>query len=416
MTGFTQEYFTPFLLHLGAMTNHIGILNSAANFFSSIIQLFSAELTNSLKSRKKLISICILIQAASLLLLIFCIYKGLNLYSLFISLVVTFISFGALLMPSWQSLLADYVDVDKRGDYFGWRSRNMGFTTVAAMIGAGLILDHMKPINVAYGFMIIFSLAALCRLISLYFLLRMQEPPIAYSREHQFTIIQFFARIKSSNFAKFVVFVAMMNFSVNLAAPFFAVLMIRDLSFNYFLYTLITIVAPLMVYMSVYRWGRHADIVGNLKIIKMTSRLIAILPIFWMIYQAPWYLVLAEMVSGFVWAGFNLCCANFIYDAVTPPKRTRCIAYFNVVNGVALAAGALLGGFMVDKLPPVFGYQIFTLFVISSVLRIIVAFTLSNRLQEVRKIENINSLNIFFSMIRLRPIVGIDRQTIRNIG
>jgi hypothetical protein len=243
----------------------------------------------------------------------------------------------------------------------------------------------------------------------------MVEPPLEYKAEDRFSLFKFFRRLKESNFAKFVIFIAALNFSVNLAAPYFAVLMLKDLSFNYLLYSVVIMVAPLTLYLTIRRWGRHADVVGNLKVIKLSSPLIATIPLLWIINQSPVYLIAVEMYAGFLWAGFNLCSANFIYDAVSPQKRTRCIAYFNVVNGLALSAGALAGGFLIRYLPELFGHKTLMLFLISATLRLIVSVFLPGMLKEVRHIHRVKSMDLFFSMIRLRPILGSDRRTLRGV-
>jgi len=125
------------------------------------------------------------------------------------------------------------------------------------------------------------------------------------------------------------------------------------------------------------------------------------------------YLIAAQVFSGFVWAGFNLCTANFIYDAVSPEKRTRCIAYFNVLNGTALCLGAIIGSLSLSLLPPLFGYKILALFALSSLLRIAIGLFFSRSLKEVRPVEKIKSDELFFSMIGLKPILGVERKTIR---
>lgn len=119
------------------------------------------------------------------------------------------------------------------------------------------------------------------------------------------------------------------------------------------------------------------------------------------------------MFSGFLWSGYNLCTSNFIYDAVTPEKRPRCIAYFNVLNGLFLSAGALLGGLVVKFLPGLFGFQILTLFLISAVLRFLVVFYMHALVKEVRPVETISNKDLFYSMINMRAILGIDRKTIK---
>lgn len=409
MTGFTQEYFTPFLLFLGAGANHVGILSAATNFFASIIQFFSAEMVNKLRSRKRMIGLFVLLQAGILFLMPLLAPGRGGSYWIFIALAVLFTSFGAVLIPAWLSFLSDLVDEERRGDYFGWRGRNLGLVTLGAMLSAGVILHVTEKTDVALGFIIIFALAGVCRLLSLVFLGRMYEPPLICREEDSFTFIRFIARLKESNFAKFVLFVALMNFSVNLAAPFFAVLMIRDLSFPYMTYTGIMMAAPLMVFLTVHRWGRHADIVGNLKVIRFTAVFIPLIPVLWIVNRNPLFLIFVEMAAGFLWAGFNLCAANFIYDAVSPQKRTRCIAYFHVVNGLALSFGALLGGSIVGRLPPFAGFKTLTLFLISAALRLCVAAVLPPFLKEVRSVTSVKSSVLFLSLIGVRPIHGLDK-------
>jgi len=413
MTGFTQEYFTPFLLLLDATAKQVGILNALPNLFASLIQLKSADITDRLGSRKLIIRVFVFFQAVLLLPMVSIALSGKVMPSVFIFVVVLFASSAAFSTPAWGSLMSDLVEEHKRGEYFGWRNRMLGFVTAGSTFLAGLILQQMKKINIFYGFAILFGCAFLWRMFSWYFLNKMYEPPLVHKKEGYFTLFQFLVRLKESNFAKFVLFVSMMNFSVNVASPFFAVLMLRDLKFSYVLYTLITITATLTTYLAISRWGRYADKVGNLRIIKFVAPLIGVIPLLWIINRHPLFLFFAQVFSGFAWAGFNICASNFIYDAVTPAKRTRCISYFNVFNGVALCSGALLGGFLVGKLPSFFGYKILTLFLVSSTFRIFVGVFMPMKLKEVRPVEKISNIKLFFSIVGMEPLLGIERKTIR---
>jgi MFS family permease len=398
---------------LGGSAKHVGFLNAFPNLFAALVQMKSADLALQLKSRKSMVSIFVFFQALTLLAMSTVALMGGGHPIMFIVTAVFYACFGALALPAWGSLMSDLVPADKRGEYFGWRNRNLGFILVGATFLSGLILHVLKARDVFMGFVIIFSVAFVCRLMSWVFLRAMEEPSFDYKREDQFTLFNFLARLKESNFARFVLFIAMLNFSVNLASPYFAVLMLKDLSFSYLLYTAINIFATVTVYLTMNRWGRHADKVGNLKIIKFTAPLIGMIPLLWIINRDPVFLLLAQIFSGFLWAGFNLCCSNFIYDAVTPGKRTRCIAYFNLFNGLALSAGALVGGFLIPHLPSLFGYKILTLLLISSLLRITVAYVMPVKLKEVRPIEKVSSNQLFFSMLGIKPILGVDRKTIR---
>jgi len=414
MTGLTQDYFVPFLLLLGGTVGHVGALSALPNLFAALAQLKSPDLTDWLQSRKGVISLFVMLQAVILLVLgVSALFIGKVSPAIFISMVVLFCSFGALANPAWGSLMSDLVPQNQRGEYFGWRNRNLGLMTIVATFLAGAILHHMKGINAFHGFALLFLLAFFCRGISWYFINGMRDPPLEKKQEDRFTIFDFLLRLKESNFAKFVVFVAAMNFSVNLAAPYFTVLMLKELKFSYLLYTTLNIFVTLTVLATTCRWGKHADKLGNLRVIRFTARLIAFTPVLWILNRNPGFLVFAQIFSGFAWAGFNLACTNFIYDAVTPAKRTRCIAYFNLLNGLALSAGGFLGGMIVSRLPALFGYKILTLFLIASCLRIAVAFFMPKLLKEVRPTENVSSQQLFFSMVGIKPILGIGQKTTR---
>ncbi|MBI4845601.1 MAG: MFS transporter [Candidatus Omnitrophica bacterium] len=413
MAGFTQEYFTPFLLLLGGTAQHVGLLNALPNLLGSLAQLKSADIVERLNSRKKMINIFMILQGVMLIpMAAISLIKDMPPAAFIIS-VMFYTGFGALASPAWGSFMSDLVDKDKRGVFFGWRNKILGFTTVGSMFVAGGLLYFMKKIDVYKGFALLFFLAFIWRFVSWYFLQKMHEPVLHKNNNNQFTFFQFVRRLKESNFAQFVVFVALLSFTVNIASPFFSVLMLRELGFNYFLFTLITLSSTFTIYCIITRWGRHADKAGNLKVIKITAPLIGCIPLLWIINRSPLFLICAQVFSGFVWAGFNLCTANFIYDAVIPEKRTRCIAYFNTINGTALCLGALMGGFLLPHLPCLFGYKILTLFLISSILRILVSLFLPLKLKEVRKVESLSGERIFFSMVGIRPVLGSERKTIR---
>jgi len=412
VTGFTQDCFTPFVLLLGGTARHVGALNAVPNLFAALVQIKTADITAHLRSRKKILGIALFLQGLTLLLMAGAALNAHVSVWMFIALATLFTGCGAVMVPVLGSFLSDLVEQSKRGEYFGWRNKVLGFVIIGTSLVAGAILTLMKQRS-HWGFAAVFAGAFVWRVVSGVFIRGMHEPSLRHDRDNSFTLFQFLRRLKESNFAKFVLFVALMNFTVNLASPFFAVLMLRDLHFSYFLYVVITVTATFTIYCTMERWGRHADKVGNLKIIKFTAPLIGFIPLLWLINRHPLFLFAAQIFSGFVWAGFNLCTANFIYDAVMPEKRTRCIAYFNVFNGLALAAGAILGGLVLPHLPEVYGNRILTLLIISSMVRIVVGTIVPLWLKEVRTVTEINNNELFFSMIGIRAMVDMDRKTIR---
>lgn len=415
MNGFTQEYFAPFLLLINATASQIGILTAVPNLVAALLQIRSTEVGEFLGSRKRVLYIFVLLQALMLLpmaAIAFLHGYGDGVYT-FIIFVTLFTAFGAFATPAWGSMMSDLVPEKERGGFFGRRNGLAGIVTIAAMFAAGFLVHYTTSFSASLGFAMIFIAAFLFRMLSWKYLQKMYEPPMPAEPRRELAFMKFLLRMKEDNFSRFVISIAMMNFAVNLAGPFFAVLMLRDLRFSYLTYTVIMVAASLSVFLTTWRWGRHADHVGNIKIIKATSFLICTIPLLWLISLDPLFLIFAQIYSGFLWAGFNLSAANFIYDAVPSQSRTRSIAYFNVINGISLFAGAMTGGYLVRILPPLLGYKILTLLVISAVLRLGVRFFLIARLEEVRPVGRVGSRELFFSIIGVKPLLGIERKTLR---
>lgn len=103
---------------------------------------------------------------------------------------------------------------------------------------------------------------------------------------------------------------------------------------------------------------------------------------------------LAEILSGFSWSGFNLSAGNFVYDAVTRQRMALCVAYMSVINAFGAFLGATIGGIIAS-----FNFTFLSLsiiliiFVLSSLLRLIVAFILNSHLKEVRTVQDFDLKN-----------------------
>ena len=405
--GVTDYYFIPLALFLGASTSEIGLLTGIPNLLAAVSLLFAVNIIRLEKSRVSFLAKGTFGQSIILLLIAFLpiLHFSWDIKA-FIILTVLFRILFNFNGATWGSLVSEYLPFGKRGEYFGSRSQIGGIATIVGVLAAGLILSCFENINPAYGFFIVFAGATLCQLSSSFLMSKLTDIPYKQDKDSEFTFFMFIKRMKESNFVKFVLFIASIIFATHLAAPFFNVYMLRDLELSYSWYTTIQLASVVGGIISFPIWGRHADIVGNAKILKIIGLLIPIIPILWIIYDAPLYLVFINLCSGFLWGGFNLCAANFIYDAVIPIKRIRCLAYFNLINGVALFIGVVFGGYIADILPPIMGYSLITLFIISAILRLLAFLFLEKSFNEVRQVKKISSKELFYSVIGIRPILG----------
>ena len=413
MYGITEYYVIPYGLFLGATAQQIGWLVAIPYLLASLSQLLAARAVQWVGSRLRF-----LVASASLQAVLLVPMAGLVFWpaawrmEILLVLMVGFRVVNNLIVTTWGSLMSDYLPAEKRGGYFGWRSRVVGVAGVFGMMCGGLLLFTTKASHAAMGFCLLFLVAALCRGISAALLSRMADLPMHHTPEDEFTFLMFVRRFRESNFVRFVVYVASITFATFLAAPYFSVYMLRDLHWNYLMYMAVHLAGVLASLVAFPIWGRHADVVGNANILKITSLLLPLIPLGWLVSRNPVYLMSVEFFSGFVWGGFNLCATNFIYDSVSPSKRVRCLGYFTVINGVAMCAGAFLGGILAERIAPVAGFRLLSVFLLSGLLRFAAHFVLSRHFQEVRdSARAVSSRELFFSVIGVRPLAGLHRES-----
>ncbi len=416
MQSILDEYLIPLGLFLGATPVQIGFLVAIPNLLGSFSQFLAVKVVEVMGSRLRFLIQATLLQAFFLIpIALLPLFKMPHCILWLIFLVTAFRVAGNLIGTVWGSLASDYLPAEERGKYFGWRSKLAGFAGVGGIILGGVLLFFVGKFSTPAAFVTLFSFAALARFLSSALMSKMQDVRQTRSEDASFTFLMFIRRIRESNFVRYTVYVASIIFATQLAAPFFSVYMLRDLHFNYLVYMAIHLAAVATGYLSLPAWGHHADSVGNAKILKITSLLIPLIPLFWTFSSNLIYLFLIEIFAGFAWGGFNLCSLNFIYDAVSPAKRIRCLSYFTFISGVATFLGAAIGGYLAEHLPPIKGSSILTLFLVSSLMRFLSHFALSPQFHEVRETaKQTSSLELFFSVVGIRRPDGIRKSGINS--
>ena len=406
------DYFVvPYALFLGATAQQIGILLAMAHLMASLVQFFSPTLIRLSKSRVQFLSYASAVQATVLVpmaaLAFISFEQRIFVFGMFLVIFRIMLSLSSL---TWQSLVSDYLPPTKRGHFLGWRSQVVGLAGLAGLMISGILLSSLKQISISLAFAVLFLLAASCRFLSSYLQSKLHNVPQQAMPGSDFTFVQFVKKFRESNFVKFVFYVSSITFATNIAAPYFSVFMLRDLHMNYLTYMAVHVSGVISGLIAFPIWGKHSDMVGNARILKMTSFLVPVIPLLWLCSSHVWYLMMVEFFSGFIWGGFNLCVTNFIFDSVIPQKRVRCLGYFNLINGVAIFLGSVIGGFLADRLHPTLGFSLLTLFIISALLRFSAHFILSGRFHEVRETPHQpTDFELFASALGIRPLVGLTR-------
>ena len=429
--GAGETYFSAFALFLRATAPQVALLSTLPPLLASSAQLFSAWIGGYVGRRRLVLFGCAL--QALLWLPIVALPALLGGYAIpaLLALLVLYHSANNLAAPQWTSIMRDLVSERRRGRYFAHRTRLMTITTFVSLVACGVILHELDTAGRTYlGFVVIFLVAFVARTISVYHLTFLHEmPPTTTAPDMH--IEHWWRTLLSTGAIGFSIYVALMNAAVGISSPFFTVYMLRDLKLSYFEFTMLQGASVLVQFLMLTTWGRIADIYGNRLILIVTSISLPIVPAIWLLSDNFWALVLFQALSGLSWSGFTLSAGNLLYELVPQTRRAAYVAFHNVGTAAGVFGGAMLGSLLQGVLPPravLFGTSgvvssLLYIFVISGIVRAIVAALLARRVRELRKprrelsapalVLRVTGLNamvgIIYDFIGRPPVDGDDR-------
>lgn len=136
------------------------------------------------------------------------------------------------------------------------------------------------------------------------------------------------------------------NFSVFLAGPFFNVHLVRNLGADARTVGLLSMVSALTALIGQWVFGRWSDRIGAARGMWRAGMFIPLLPWAWLLVRSPWHVIPINVLSGFLWAGFELCNLNTLLLLSPTEIRPRYAALYNLVVGISSAFGAAIGGWI----------------------------------------------------------------------
>ena len=116
-------------------------------------------------------------------------------------------------------------------------------------------------------------------------------------------------------------------------------------------------------------WGRFAQKYGVRRLLWVGS--CGIMPIagLWCVSDSLVYLGVMQVISGVVWAAYELAMILLFFDGLPKSQRTSLLTLYNVGNAAAMVVGGLLGAAFLAWMGPTQNSYL-TLFVLSSLARL----------------------------------------------
>ena len=406
----TNTFVTPLALALKATNSEIGILTAVQSLAHTVAQIPGARLTERYSRKGIWMASQLMGKIIPMVPVVFLPFLPLdNPVVILILLMAVIAFFSGLRSPAWASLMGDLVPLNIRGKYFGLRNMATGIAGVSATVIAGLLVTQ-------YGFSMIFLIAILLSIVSIFYFIRMYEPQFkrVFHYKHAFNFNP--ASWKTSLTVNkalviFTFYLFFTNFATEIASPFYAVYMLRDMNISYFWFAALTVVGALTRIFAFRYWGRLNDKFGSRKILVVTGFFGCFTPLLWLFVSNVWQIAALKVFDGFVWAGIDLVVFNYLLDITPANKRPQYVANNNFFAGWGTILGALTGGVLAESLQFVqfswlSGLQI--VFLISFVLRLATLVVLTKiREIDIKHTALVPLRYVFWQSMAVEPAHGV---------
>jgi MFS family permease len=344
--GFSDSYYTLYMLSLQASNAQIGLVNTLTQFAGATLAIPGASFADR-TGRYKLFSLATgLFSRVMWLVMLVAPWLLRDEGAVWLVLVawVALAGAAALGISAWTALTADLVPSRLRGEYFASRNIIMQLMRLVSIPLAGQIVNLMGAPS---GYQINLGMAFAIGLASLYFFSRLPEHP-APPQDDKISTRAVLRQIpKMPNFMRFIVSHGTLSLGVMIGAPFIPVYMAEQAHFSVGAIGMVTTVNVFAGMVAMRIFGRVHDRLGITRTMRLAV-LVPLLPVMWLWVEHPWQGYLVNSFAALVWAGYNLGAFNLLLASTPDEHRPRYIAVYTTIISLVAAIGPLLGGWLLD--------------------------------------------------------------------
>lgn len=355
----TGPFLVAFALLLGANNFTIGLL-AAIPPLVQIFQIPSTHLVERIRKRRiitvislTLYRICIFSMA--LIPFLYSIEFGLIFLIIFIVAQSVFASIGH---TAWASWMHDTIPLNQLGAFYSKRLMLSTMVALLASLLAAIFIDYWVPSNLKsqiFGYSILFIIAFIFGMVSIYFILRVSEP-IMFEPEFRMKFSKMIIEpFKDKNYRNILIFLGVWSFAINLAAPFFTVYMLKKLQFSITIIIILTVISQITTVLFLRIWGRLIDKFSNKSVLNVCCPLLILSIFAWtFIDLLSFYifiillLILIHIFMGLSMAGVILATQNISLKLAPKGKGNSYLAVTTVVSSLSLGIAPIIGGLFAD--------------------------------------------------------------------
>jgi MFS family permease len=318
---------------------------------------------------------------------------------------------------AWNSWMRDLVPEASHGRFFGRRAAaNTAIAMVLALL-CGVLIDRWNqfaPNHFIIAYLVLFLTSAGFGFLGVWLLSITPDQPMAPTPPHARAIAMLAAPFRDINFRRLIVFLSCWSFAANLAAPFFAVYMLKSLGYPMTKVVVLTTASQLSNLAAVGLWGNLIDRFSNKAVLGYSAPLFLLCTLAWTFTGLPWltpftfYLLLGiHVLMGIATAGVALASGNIAMKLSPPGQATSFLAASGVVSASCAALAPIIGGLCADFF---------------AAHELSVGFTWKTNVDAVTvQVPNLHAWTFFFGLAFLVGLVSLHRlsfvqETARSIN
>ncbi|NQV22780.1 MAG: MFS transporter [Rhodopirellula sp.] len=377
MVGAGETYFPAFALAVGLSEMASGMVSSVPLIAGGVMQLASPLAVSLLRSHRKWVVICAVLQALTFVPLLIAALMGSITTTVLLVIAAVYWGAGLATGPAWNTWIGTIVPHTLRPRFFARRTRVSQAGVFAGFMVGGILLQYASGRDrELLAFAVLFGVAGVCRFVSAWTLQLHSEPVPLPANMRQIPWRRVRHHLHTSSGGRLLVYLVAVQAAVQMAGPFFTPFMLRKLNFTYGELVALFSMAFLAKVMALPMWGRMAKRIGARQLLWIGGIGIVPLSAGWLVSTNFVWLSVLQISGSVAWAAYELAFFLLFFESIAEDERTSVLTIYNLLNTAAWVGGSLIGGILLISLESsINGYLL--VFGLSSVGRLLALLLLA---------------------------------------
>jgi len=363
-TAQTGVAFAGYASALGAGELAFGLIN-ALPVLAGLLQLYVSHRLAKTGKYKKFLLVGGVVQRFSWIVIAFIPFifpvEESRLFSLIVLVTLAAMG-GSFAVISHMTLMSSAIPIEIRGRYITTRQR---VSTAAALLFGLVIALLLDNIPGFLGYTIVFGLGGVAGLIDILMYTRVDFSGIPH-KPGGFSLKEGVKTcFTTKRMRNYLIFWTFWSFAIHLNGPFFNRYAVDVLQLSYITIIIFgQIAAQTVMFLIVTRWGVFLDRYGSVPMMLISTIGSTTVALVWL-FAVPgvwWPLLVFNLIGGIFWCANDACMVNMQLSHTPEKGRPTALAVYAVFTSVAIAAGLILGGALLEMFSPIMARLEWTIF------------------------------------------------------